>query len=186
MKPILEIIKRLTKKSADKVLVEEIFDSYLKSQESLQQQLSKNRSSLDGSRVLLVEDCPDQQRLTLGFLKEETREIELECNGDAALLKVLDAKNQGKPFDFVIMDLYLIDSNGIEATIKIREVDAMVSIVGITAYGTPDVEKLWKAAGCDIYLAKPFTKDQLIESLRFLKAKQFDSKASIAKELCKS
>jgi hypothetical protein len=62
MKPILEIIKRLTKKSANKVLVEEIFDNYLKSQSSLQRQLSKNRNSLAGSRVLLVEDCPDQQR----------------------------------------------------------------------------------------------------------------------------
>ena len=169
------LFRGIYSKKAKKVLVEEIFDNYLKSQASLRDELSNTQNGLRGSRILLVEDCPDQQRLTLSYLKKQECLVDLECNGDSAFLRLCEEKRQSNPYDYVIMDLYLINSNGIEATVRIRELDPTVSIVGITAYVTPDVERLWKAAGCNVFLPKPFTKEQLIDSLTFLKARRFDS-----------
>jgi PAS domain S-box-containing protein len=59
-------------------------------------------------RVLLVEDCPDQQRLTCRFLKGHVAEVDLECNGDASVDLVYRAIREKNRFDLIILDLYSI------------------------------------------------------------------------------
>lgn len=136
----------------------EIWDQYARRQPDL-----RPTGSLCAKwRVLLVEDCPDQQRLTSRFLKGHVAEVELECNGDASVELVSRGIREKKRFDLIILDLYLLDSNGIEATIRIRDLDPSVPIIGITAYATDDIRKIWLASGCDYFLAKPFTKESLL------------------------
>lgn len=113
-------------------------------------------------RVLLVEDCPDQQRLTCSFLRGHVADVDLECNGDASVGLVARGIREQKRFDLIILDLYLLDSNGIEATIRIRDLDPFVPVIGITAHATDDIRKIWMASGCDYFLAKPFTKEALL------------------------
>ncbi|MCU0714585.1 MAG: response regulator [Pirellula sp.] len=136
----------------------EILDQYAKSR-PLPEPMGRGCGNW---RVLLVEDCPDQQRLTCRFLKGHVAEVDLECNGDASVELVYRAIREKNRFDLIILDLYLLDSNGIEATIRIRDLDPAVPIIGITAHATEDIRKIWLASGCDHFLAKPFTKESLL------------------------
>ncbi|MFZ4591977.1 MAG: response regulator, partial [Ignavibacteria bacterium] len=76
-----------------------------------------------------------------------------------------------KQFDIIFMDIGLKEINGMEAAKIIRELDKYknIPIIAITAFAMQgDMEKIL-ASGCNEYISKPFTKDQLFGTLRKLK-----------------
>lgn len=73
-----------------------------------------------------------------------------------------------KKYDIVFMDIGLKDINGIEATKIIRKLSNYkdTPIIAITAFAMiGDREKILES-GCNEYISKPFTKEQLFETLR--------------------
>lgn len=120
---------------------------------------------LENRKILLVEDCPDQQRLLLNFLKYSGAEVVLECDGFAAIRNVKKAMRDHSAFDAVIMDLVLEESDGIESTESILTLDPHIAIVAITANGTPEIEDRWRRAGALDYLEKPLSKNSLIDAV---------------------
>lgn len=122
-------------------------------------------SSFSNFKVLVVEDCPDQQRLIVNLLARHGAEVYLECNGEAAAEEALRSKRSGHPFDAVIMDLYLTSSNGIDATRQILAIDPHTTVIAITAHGSPEIERTWREAGCALYMQKPIRIGPLIDAL---------------------
>ncbi len=120
---------------------------------------------LDGKRILLVEDNPDQQRLYLNFLLKAGAEVTLECNGYSAVRSARKADYDGEPIDAAVMDLYLLQSDGIEATRKLLQDDPSIAVVAVTANGSPEIERAWRLAGASDYLNKPIAREQLVNSL---------------------
>lgn len=115
-------------------------------------------------RILLVEDCPDQQRLILHFLKREGADVTLECDGPAAVETARKAMSRNEPFHAAVMDLYLHQSDGIQATREILMDNPKVAIIAVTAYGSPEIESEWRHAGCAEYLPKPLSAEDLVEA----------------------
>jgi CheY-like chemotaxis protein len=131
---------------------------------------------LDGKRILLVEDNPDQQRLYLNFLLKAGASVTLECNGHSAVQTARKADYDGEPFDAAVMDLYLFQSDGMQATRSILQDDPSIAIVAITAKGSPEIEHAWRLAGASDYLNKPIERQRLIDSLaRCIAEKQADT-----------
>lgn len=121
---------------------------------------------LKGKRLLVVEDCPDQQRLLLTRLQAERAEVELECNGAAAVDNVRrNHRGSRHPFDAVIVDLLLDKDDGITATKQIRAIEPHLPIIAITANGSPQIEAAWREAGCSDYLEKPLDYKLLVSHL---------------------
>ncbi|MEZ6134389.1 MAG: response regulator [Pirellulaceae bacterium] len=120
---------------------------------------------LSGTKILLVEDCPDQQRLLYHYLRNAQADVALECNGEAAVDSVAKASQKGTQFDAVVMDLVLQQMDGICATEQILRISPAVAVVGLTANGSDAVETAWRRAGCIAYLTKPVTKDALTKVL---------------------
>ncbi len=118
---------------------------------------------LEGRRVLLVEDSPDQQRLYLVFLRQAGADVTLECNGQAALHAV---EKSADPFDAVVMDLEMPGMDGIEATAELRSNDFNDPIIAVTAHGRANTEQLWLKAGCNAYLQKPLNESTLIGAIQ--------------------
>lgn len=108
------------------------------------------------TRLLLVEDCPDDQRLMAHSLSCAGAEVVLECNGEGAVTRFARAKASGEVFDGVVMDLQMPGMNGIEATRQLRERGYVGPIIAITAHGDGDTERRWRLAGCTSYLTKPY------------------------------
>ncbi len=116
-----------------------------------------------GLRILIAEDHPGTQRavqLLLRWLGCESRTV---GNGWEAVLEVRE-----REFDLILMDVMMPVMDGLEATRRIRAERTLVSgprIVAISGDATGENREICLAAGMDVFLAKPFSADDLVRVL---------------------
>ncbi|HEY0834801.1 MAG TPA: response regulator, partial [Azospirillum sp.] len=104
-------------------------------------------------RVLVAEDNPVNQQLTLALLRRAGHVAEAVSNGAEAVGAV-----RALPYDMVLMDVQMPGMDGLEATHTIRRLPgerAQVPIVAITANAMRGDDLTCYAAGMDDYLSKP-------------------------------
>jgi len=114
-------------------------------------------------RVLIAEDNAVNVLVVRTVLERAGYEVETAANGDEALSLL-----GRSPFDLVLMDISMPNVDGMEATRRVRAgelsgVDAAVPIVAITAHSMHGDREEFLAAGMDDYLAKPFSKQALLD-----------------------
>ncbi len=107
-----------------------------------------------GSRILLVEDNPINQKIVQKVLRHSGVELDIADNGKIALEK-LDENPNG--YDLVLMDISMPVMDGFEATKRIRSDKRFDSlpIVTFTAFNLgPEIERMF-SFGANAYLTKP-------------------------------
>lgn len=110
-------------------------------------------SSQSSGKILLVDDNLVNQAVAQGMLALMGCLVELAGDGTEAVESV--AKGQ---YDLVLMDCYMPQMDGFEATRKIRELETEsqgVPIIALTADIQREVEEKCRLAGMDDYLSKP-------------------------------
>jgi CheY-like chemotaxis protein len=65
--------------------------------------------------------------------------------------------------DLILMDIRMPDMNGLDATRIIKEVNHDIPVVALSAYAFDENIREAKAAGCDMFLAKPFKVEDLLD-----------------------
>lgn len=108
--------------------------------------------------ILLVEDFDDTRlMMKLWLAKNGYRVIEAE-NGEEAI----SAAQRERP-DLILMDMMMPGLNGLDATRRIREYQALsrTPIVAVSAYGADEYRSMAIDAGCDEYVSTPFEPDEL-------------------------
>lgn len=116
----------------------------------------------DGQRILVVEDSVVNQQLMSACLANYGLTVEIAENGVEGI-----EKTQSWQPDLILMDMHMPKMDGLEATIKIREIDTLkkIPVFGLSA----DVHKeyIQKAYDCGIdeYLTKPVDFNQLSQLL---------------------
>jgi signal transduction histidine kinase/CheY-like chemotaxis protein len=119
-------------------------------------------------RILLAEDSGSNQLVFRQMLKKLIVTITIAKNGVEAVKQASEA-----PFDVIFMDVQMPEMDGITATRKIRErqiARAQVPIVALTANAfSEDVRSCYEAGMTD-FVAKPISKDILIEKLAMIAA----------------
>ncbi len=114
----------------------------------------------NGLRILLAEDNPVNQRLALRLLEKMGHRITLVDNGLAALERV----TQGG-FELVLMDVQMPELDGLSATRRIRQWEAVhgghVPIIAMTARAMQGDRDRCLEAGMDDYLSKPIDSERL-------------------------
>jgi len=119
--------------------------------------------------ILLAEDNLINQKVALVTLEKIGHTTDLAENGRVAFEKYT-AKN----FDLVLMDIFMPEMDGLEATRKIREFEAAnpdrnpVHICAITANTTPEDEEKCYKAGMNSYISKPFRLEELTRILNHI------------------
>jgi PAS domain S-box-containing protein len=113
---------------------------------------------LDGIRVLLAEDAPDNQNLVTRFLTAVGAIVDVANNGEEAVEKAL-----AKEFDIVLMDIQMPILDGYEATRKLRGLGYSVPIVALTAHALKEERDRCLENGCSAHLTKPVNKRDLID-----------------------
>lgn len=112
--------------------------------------------SINGCRILLVEDNPINQLVTTDLLKGEGAIVDLAVNGREAL-KMLD---KGANYDAILMDMQMPIMDGYEAMNVIRnkreEPLKSIPILALTAHAFKGELDKCIHAGADDYLSKPF------------------------------
>jgi signal transduction histidine kinase/DNA-binding NarL/FixJ family response regulator len=118
------------------------------------------------SRILLVEDSPDNQRLLLFLLRRWGAEVDVRENGRAGMEAALEAWHGGDPYDVVLMDMQMPVMDGYEAARRLRSEGYDRPIIALTAHAMTTDRDRCLAAGCDDYAAKPIKADALRAKLR--------------------
>jgi len=116
----------------------------------------------EGLNILLVEDNLLNQRIVTFSLKKFNHDVIIANNGVEAVERFLEKK-----FDVILMDIMMPVMDGLEATIKIREVELLnktekrTPIIALTANTMDNDRDKCISYGMDDFLAKPFDIEKL-------------------------
>ena len=117
---------------------------------------------LQGLKLLLVEDGPDNQRLISFLLKRAGAEVEIADNGEIGRDCALKATAEGCPFDVILTDMQMPVMDGYTATSQLRAKNYTGPIIALTAHAMKGDREKCLDAGCDDFATKPVDRVQLI------------------------
>ena len=114
-------------------------------------------------RILVIEDQPDNRTILRDLLTAAGFTVLEAEDGEAGVAKAL-----AEHPDLILMDIQMPLVDGYEATrrIKAQPDMAAVPIIAVTSYALAGDETKTKAAGCDGYIAKPFSPRALLAEVR--------------------
>ncbi|MBA3700624.1 MAG: response regulator [Planctomycetes bacterium] len=117
------------------------------------------------SDILIVEDNPVNQKLIAFLLARAGYTYEVAENGAEALHRL-----DQSPFKLVLMDMMMPVMNGYDATKAIRANPKLknLPVIALTANAMKGEDEKCRAAGCSDYLAKPYSKDQILNAISIL------------------
>ncbi len=126
--------------------------------------------SAAGLSVLVAEDNEINALLTRALLVKLGHRPTMTGNGAAAVDSWLAARTAGTPYDRVLMDLHMPGVDGLEATRRIRTLEAeqngpRTPVVALTANASAEDRDACLAAGMDGFLVKPLDRDRLAAAL---------------------
>jgi two-component system cell cycle response regulator DivK len=115
------------------------------------------------SRILVVEDVEDNRRIMHDLLASAGFEFFEARDGLSALSAALACKP-----DLIVMDIQLPVLDGYEATRRIKAEVSLrhIPVIAVTSYALSGDEEKARAAGCDGYVAKPYSPRHLIATIR--------------------
>lgn len=114
-------------------------------------------------RILLAEDNKINQKYATLLLERSGHDVTVVENGRQAVDAVLKQE-----FDVILMDIQMPEMDGLQATAKIRALEAPKSgipIIAMTAHAMAGAREEYLAAGMSDYIAKPFEAAMLFAKL---------------------
>jgi two-component system, cell cycle response regulator DivK len=114
-------------------------------------------------RILVVEDQEDNRQILRDLLANAGYDMIEAEDGQQAIA----AAAQHRP-DLILMDIQLPMLDGYEATRRIKADPALnaIPIIVVTSYALSGDEERARAAGCDAYVAKPYSPRALLAKIR--------------------
>jgi DNA-binding response OmpR family regulator len=120
---------------------------------------------MPATKVLVVDDSWTDLTLIATPLRESGYDVITAVDGDEAVEKVLHERPQ-----LVVLDVILPRQNGFQLCRRLKQMDSArdIPIILISGKNTP-LDKRWgMQQGADLYLTKPFNKEELVASVRSL------------------
>jgi two-component system, sensor histidine kinase and response regulator len=116
--------------------------------------------SIQGARVLLVEDNATNQLVASEYLRRLGVEVEVAGNGRIAVMRACS-----ESFDAILMDVQMPEMDGRSATRAIRAAGLTLPIIAMTAAALDEDRRQSLAAGMNDHIAKPIDPARLAASL---------------------
>ncbi|MDA7755168.1 ATP-binding protein [Pseudomonadales bacterium] len=114
-------------------------------------------------RVLLAEDSEANSYILQAYLEIAGHTVDRASNGVEAL-KLAETT----PYDAILMDISMPEVDGLEATRRLRSSageNQNTLVIALTAHVQKEIREQCTEAGMNDFLAKPVSRDQLLETL---------------------
>ncbi len=115
---------------------------------------------LQGTKVLVVEDSPDNQFLMNRYLTSAGAEVTTAENGKVGIECALKDR-----FDVILMDIQMPVMDGLSATRELRNKNYRGPIIALTAHALKEEKDRSLNAGCNDHLTKPIDRELLIYAI---------------------
>jgi CheY-like chemotaxis protein/CHASE3 domain sensor protein len=138
-------------------------------QQTLLRRAQDRDETLEGKRVLIVEDDVRNIYALTSVLEPRGVEVQIARNGREAVEAATKAANGEAPaLDLVLMDVMMPEMDGLTATREIRKDERLkkLPILMLTAKAMPDDQERCLEAGASDYMAKPLDVDRLLSLVR--------------------
>ena len=113
--------------------------------------------------VLVVDDTPSEMELLSHYLRESGYAVINTISAKEALNKAIELKP-----DVIVTDVVMPGMSGFELcrSLKKHPETEKVPIIICTSKGQ-EIDRLWgMRQGADVYITKPFTREQLVRAVR--------------------
>jgi len=111
--------------------------------------------------VIIIDDESAIRESLQTLLELEGYEVDTAGDGTEGLARLAE-----RPYDLVLLDFAMPDRNGIEILQDIRERDADLAVIMITAYGTVENAVNAMQAGATNFIQKPWDNEKLLADVR--------------------
>ena len=112
------------------------------------------------AKVLVVDDEPEAVELLVEFLSSKGYEVLTAADGEEALRRV----REDRPH-LVLLDIRMPKMSGLDVLRRIREIDAEMGVIMVTAVNEEDVGRQALELGAFDYIVKPLDLKYLERSL---------------------
>ncbi|MEG0157618.1 MAG: response regulator, partial [Anaerovoracaceae bacterium] len=124
------------------------------------------RETFPNLEILVVDDDLIVCESATATLEEMGINASWVDSGAKAIAEVKKRKEEGKPYDILLVDWKMPEMNGIETTREIRKiVGPEVTIIIMTAYEWVQIEHEAKLAGVNLMMSKPMFKASMVSAL---------------------
>lgn len=116
---------------------------------------------LEGVRVLLVEDSPDNRLLVTRFLTLAGANVTSAENGQDGVERAVAAE-----YDVILMDIQMPVLDGFSALRDLRRRSVGTPVIALTAHDLREERERAFAAGFDDYVTKPIRREVLVQAVK--------------------
>lgn len=136
--------------------------------------------SLNGLKILVVEDAADNRFLVKTLLTLDGASVEFAENGREGFEKAIKGT-----YDMVLMDIQMPVMDGYEATSRLRKYGYKIPIIALTAHSSHEEKEKCLENGCNDHVSKPVNRNILLETIvkqskKFTQRKQSLEEANLA------
>lgn len=122
--------------------------------------VAEKQVTLQGLKILLAEDSPENQLLVSRFLTKAGAEVDVADNGQIAL-----EKSKEKDYDVLLIDIQMPVMDGYATVTELRKRGTDVPIIALTAHAMAEERQKSLEKGFDEHISKPVDRKFLIESI---------------------
>ena len=117
----------------------------------------------DPARILVVDDVADNVEILRMRLSALGYEVIEATDGEQALAKVAETLP-----DLVLLDIMMPKIDGLEVVRRLKADKNLpfIPVIAVTSYALSGDEEKARAAGCDGYIAKPYSPRQMLAKVR--------------------
>ncbi len=114
-------------------------------------------------KILVVEDTEDNRQILRDLLGMAGYDMVEAHDGAQGVAMAAEHKP-----DLILMDIQMPVMDGYEATRRIKAIPELKAtpIVAVTSYALSGDEQKTRDAGCDAYIAKPYSPRQMLAKVR--------------------
>ncbi len=121
--------------------------------------MQQNEYDFRNKRILVVDD----EEVNFLMIKDMLRDFGAEVIWARVGQEAIDLVQSGEKYHLVLMDMKMPILDGFQTTSALRKIDNSLKIIAQTAYAMDNEQEKCHAAGCDDYLSKPISMNELYE-----------------------